>query len=106
MGAAAVSTGSAYVRPPPHIPLVIRMEMRKKADKQPILDGILGVSLIVHSHIGFDSIIVDYVHTRKFPLAGPIAAWALRAATGLAVWGVYEFNTNDVGTYHPPNIMG
>jgi len=72
----------------------------EESDKQPILDGILGVSLIVHSHIGFDSIIVDYVHTRKFPLAGPIAAWALRAATGLAVWGVYEFNTNDVGTYN------
>ena len=72
----------------------------EESDKQPILDGILGVSLIVHSHIGFDSIIVDYVHTRKFPLAGPLAAWALRAATGLAVWGVYEFNTNDVGTYN------
>jgi succinate dehydrogenase (ubiquinone) membrane anchor subunit len=32
---------------------------------------------------------------------GPLAAWALRVATGLSVWGVYEFNTNDVGTYFP-----
>ena len=106
MGAAAVSTGSAYVSHTFALNDKERWEMRKKTDKQPILDGILGVSLIVHSHIGFDSIIVDYVHTRKFPLAGPIAAWALRAATGLAVWGVYEFNTNDVGTYLPPNLMG
>jgi hypothetical protein len=28
---------------------------------------------------------------------GPIANWILRIATGLSVWGVYEFNTNDVG---------
>ncbi|KAK8870002.1 hypothetical protein IAR55_000572 [Kwoniella newhampshirensis] len=72
---AAVSTGSAY----------------------PIMDGILAVSLIVHSHIGFDSCIADYVHKRKFPVLGPIAFWALRIATGLSVWGVYEFNTNDIG---------
>ncbi|WWC69694.1 uncharacterized protein I206_103637 [Kwoniella pini CBS 10737] len=72
---AAVSTGSAY----------------------PILDGILAVSLIVHSHIGFDSCRVDYLHPRKFPVIGPIASWILKIATGLSVWGVYEFNTNDVG---------
>nr|XP_031858786.1 uncharacterized protein CI109_005739 [Kwoniella shandongensis]KAA5525858.1 hypothetical protein CI109_005739 [Kwoniella shandongensis] len=61
------------------------------------MDGILAVSLIVHSHIGFDSCINDYVHKRKFPVLGPITAWALKIATGLSVWGVYEFNTNDVG---------
>ncbi|WVQ70348.1 uncharacterized protein L199_008575 [Kwoniella botswanensis] len=72
---AAVSTGSAY----------------------PILDGILAVSLIVHSHIGFDSCRVDYLHPRKFPVIGPIVSWVLKIATGLSVWGVYEFNTNDVG---------
>ncbi|ORY25757.1 CybS-domain-containing protein [Naematelia encephala] len=75
MGGAAVSTGSAY----------------------PILDGILGVSLIIHSHIGFDSCVQDYIHERKFHYLGPLAKWALRAGTGLAVWGVYEFNTNDIG---------
>ncbi|EIW70232.1 hypothetical protein TREMEDRAFT_43822 [Tremella mesenterica DSM 1558] len=75
MGAAAVSSGSAY----------------------PVLDGILAVSLIIHSHIGFDSCIIDYIHPRKFPILGPICSWALRVGTGLAVWGVYEFNTNDIG---------
>ncbi|KAJ9122175.1 hypothetical protein QFC24_004404 [Naganishia onofrii] len=72
---AAVTTGSAH----------------------PILDGILGVSLVVHSHIGFDSAVVDYFHPRKYPVLGPIMSWVLRIATGLSVWGVYEFNTNDIG---------
>lgn len=66
---------------------------------QPVVDGILAVSLIIHSHIGFDSIVVDYLHPRKFPVIGPMATWALRGLTGLAVWGVYEFNTNDVGKF-------
>lgn len=62
-----------------------------------IADGILAVSLIVHSHIGFDSVVQDYLHVRKFPVIGPVSKWLLRIATGLSVWGVYEFNTNDVG---------
>ncbi|GFZ46345.1 Succinate dehydrogenase [ubiquinone] cytochrome b small subunit [Saitozyma sp. JCM 24511] len=75
MGSAAVSTGSAY----------------------PILDGILAVSLIAHSHLGLATCIDDYVHPRKNPVLGPLAMWALRIGTGLSVWGVYEFNTNDIG---------
>ncbi|KAK7062578.1 membrane anchor subunit of succinate dehydrogenase, Sdh4 [Paramarasmius palmivorus] len=63
----------------------------------PILDGILGVSLIIHSHIGFDTMIVDYVHKRKFPILGPITTWTLRAATVGVMVGVYQFNTNDIG---------
>ncbi|KAK1217273.1 membrane anchor subunit of succinate dehydrogenase, Sdh4 [Marasmius sp. AFHP31] len=63
----------------------------------PILDGILGISLIIHSHIGFDSMLVDYLHKRKFPVVGPIASWTLRAATVGVMVGVYQFNTNDIG---------
>ncbi|EKM50049.1 uncharacterized protein PHACADRAFT_264548 [Phanerochaete carnosa HHB-10118-sp] len=63
----------------------------------PVLDGILGMSLIVHSHIGFDSIVVDYLHKRKFPVLGPITSWTLRAVTVAALVGVYQFNTNDIG---------
>jgi hypothetical protein len=33
-----------------------------------------------------------------------MATWALRGLTGLAVWGVYEFNTNDVGEWTLPYI--
>ncbi|THG95733.1 hypothetical protein EW145_g7908, partial [Phellinidium pouzarii] len=75
--AAAVTTGSQY----------------------PFIDALLGVSLIMHSHIGFDSIRVDYLHQRKFPILGPITKWAVRVLTGTAVYGVFMFNTNDIGAH-------
>jgi succinate dehydrogenase (ubiquinone) membrane anchor subunit len=82
----------------------------------PLLDGLLGITLIVHSHIGvrflplflffmlilpagiqFDAVLVDYLHKRKFPTLGPLFTWTLRV-TSLAVGvGVYQFNTNDIG---------
>ncbi|THH15912.1 hypothetical protein EW146_g4654 [Bondarzewia mesenterica] len=63
----------------------------------PLLDGLLGVSLVMHSHIGFDAILVDYLHPRKFPVLGPIFKWTLRAVTVGVLAGVYQFNTQDVG---------
>ncbi|KAJ7750972.1 mitochondrial inner membrane protein [Mycena maculata] len=63
----------------------------------PVLDGLLGVSLVVHSHIGFDSMVVDYLHPRKWPVIGRIATWGLRTATIGVLIGVYQFNTNDIG---------
>ncbi|KAK0236929.1 mitochondrial inner membrane protein [Armillaria nabsnona] len=63
----------------------------------PVLDGVLGVSLVMHSHIGLDSIFVDYLHKRKFPILGPIMTWSLRTATVGVLVGVYQFNTNDIG---------
>jgi succinate dehydrogenase (ubiquinone) membrane anchor subunit len=84
----------------------------------PLLDGLLGISLIAHSHIGvrfltiplfsiffayfageiqFDSILVDYVHKRKFPTLGPLFTWTLRLTTLAVGVGVYQFNTNDIG---------
>lgn len=67
------------------------------ATQHPILDGLLGVSLVIHSHIGFDSVIVDYLHKRKFPVIGRIVTWTLRTATVAALAGIYQFNTNDIG---------
>ncbi len=90
MAGAAISSGSTYVSS--------SLASHDQADlEQYLIDGISSVALIVHSHIGFDSCIHDYVHARKFPILGPICTWALRVGTGLAVWGVYEFNTNDIG---------
>ncbi|KAF5392779.1 hypothetical protein D9757_001014 [Collybiopsis confluens] len=63
----------------------------------PILDGIIGLSLIIHSHIGLDSSVVDYLHPRKFPILGPVTKWTLRTATVATMVGVYQFNTNDIG---------
>ncbi|KAF8346469.1 mitochondrial inner membrane protein [Amanita rubescens] len=63
----------------------------------PLLDGLLGVSLVIHTHIGFDTVLVDYVHKRKFPVLASIATWTLRTATVATLVGIYQFNTNDIG---------
>ncbi|CCU98396.1 unnamed protein product [Malassezia sympodialis ATCC 42132] len=53
------------------------------------LDGVLSATLLLHSHIGFDSVLVDYLDKRKFPVAGPVSKWILRAAT-VATACVYD----------------
>ncbi|KAF8550792.1 SDHD, membrane anchor subunit of succinate dehydrogenase [Imleria badia] len=63
----------------------------------PVLDGLLGISLVMHSHIGFDAILVDYLHKRKYPILGPVMTWTLRTVTVGVLVGVYQFNTNDIG---------
>ncbi|THV04545.1 mitochondrial inner membrane protein [Dendrothele bispora CBS 962.96] len=68
----------------------------------PLLDGLLGGSVTLTSPGSsstkqFDSLIVDYVHKRKFPILGPLSTWMLRATTVGVMVGVYQFNTNDIG---------
>lgn len=46
----------------------------------------------------FDAALTDYLHKRKFPILGPLFTWLLRFSTAGALVGVYQFNTNDVGT--------
>lgn len=84
----------------------------------PVIDGLLGVTLVMHSHIGvrsplhrpyivvcahavlqFDSCLVDYLHPRKFPVLGKVATWTLRTATVATLVGLYQFNTNDIGQH-------
>ncbi|KAI0905500.1 mitochondrial succinate dehydrogenase cytochrome b560 subunit D [Ustulina deusta] len=63
----------------------------------PALDATLCALLLVHSHVGMQSIIIDYVPKRQYPGAFKISAWLLNIATVLAGIGLYEFETNDVG---------
>ncbi|KAI0204409.1 mitochondrial succinate dehydrogenase cytochrome b560 subunit D [Astrocystis sublimbata] len=63
----------------------------------PALDAILCALLLVHSHVGMQSVIIDYVPSRKYKGANKAFMWALNAATILAGIGLYEFETNDVG---------
>jgi len=53
----------------------------------------------------FDSMVVDYLHSRKFPVIGPIMTWTLRTATVGVLVGVYQFNTNDIGVTNIRHLL-
>ncbi|PKS12760.1 hypothetical protein jhhlp_000971 [Lomentospora prolificans] len=63
----------------------------------PGLDAVLCATVLVHSHLGFQNIIEDYVPTRTYPKSRKAVNVTLGAATLLAAVGLYEFETNDVG---------
>ncbi|ROW14278.1 hypothetical protein VPNG_04258 [Cytospora leucostoma] len=63
----------------------------------PVLDGILGATLLVHAHLGVQAIIIDYVPTWGYPILRKVCIWLLNTATILAGVGIYEFETTDVG---------
>ncbi|KAI1638308.1 CybS-domain-containing protein [Biscogniauxia mediterranea] len=60
-------------------------------------DAALCALMLVHSHLGFQSIIIDYVPTSRYPRLRKGCMWLLNAATVLVGVGLYEFETNDVG---------
>jgi hypothetical protein len=63
----------------------------------PVTDGIFGALIVAHSHIGFQSCIIDYFPSRRIPVLRRTLMWTLNAATVLVLIGLYEFETNDVG---------
>ena len=63
----------------------------------PTTDAILCATLLIHSHIGFESCVIDYFPRRKYPKSRAAAWWTLRGGTLLVAVGLYEFETNDVG---------
>ncbi|KAL1882450.1 membrane anchor subunit of succinate dehydrogenase, Sdh4 [Paecilomyces lecythidis] len=63
----------------------------------PVLDSFLCALLVLHSHVGFQSMIIDYLPLKRVPKTRAAAWWALRAATLATAVGLYEFETNDVG---------
>ncbi|KAI0121215.1 CybS-domain-containing protein [Xylariales sp. AK1849] len=63
----------------------------------PALDASLCALMVVHSHMGFQSIFIDYIPNSRFPTARKLFMWGLNAATVLVGIGLYEFETNDVG---------
>ncbi|WFD29145.1 membrane anchor subunit of succinate dehydrogenase, Sdh4 [Malassezia sp. CBS 17886] len=60
-------------------------------------DAGLSMVFILHSYLGFECMLTDYVHKRKFPIAAPISLWLVRGLTVATAYGLYEFNTNDIG---------
>ncbi|KZF22022.1 mitochondrial succinate dehydrogenase cytochrome b560 subunit D [Xylona heveae TC161] len=65
--------------------------------QHPVLDATLCASLLIHSHIGFDSMVIDYIPKKRFPKSRALFTWGLRAGTVVVAIGLYEFETNDVG---------
>ncbi|KAI4224618.1 MAG: hypothetical protein L6R36_004537 [Xanthoria steineri] len=63
----------------------------------PVMDALLCAGIIIHSHIGFQSSIIDYVPDKRLPKTRAFFWWALRAATVVVAIGFFEFETNDVG---------
>jgi succinate dehydrogenase (ubiquinone) membrane anchor subunit len=63
----------------------------------PTTDALLAAAILIHSHIGFESCIIDYFPKNRIPKTRAAAWWGLRAATVLVGVGLYEFETNDVG---------
>ncbi|ROW07863.1 hypothetical protein VMCG_03481 [Cytospora schulzeri] len=63
----------------------------------PAMDAILCGTVLIHSHMGVQAIIIDYVPSHRFPGSRKACHWLLNAATILAAVGLYEFETTDVG---------
>ncbi|KAH8148151.1 uncharacterized protein LAJ45_07915 [Morchella importuna] len=63
----------------------------------PVTDAVLGAAVVIHSYIGFESSIIDYIPGRKHPTAKKVFMWILKGSTVLVLVGLYEFETNDVG---------
>lgn len=67
------------------------------ASLSPILDGTLGGLILLHSHFGFESCIIDYIPLRVFGIWHKLALGALFAGTATAAYGIYELESKDVG---------
>lgn len=63
----------------------------------PTTDAILCGAILIHSHIGFDAMITDYLPPKRVPKTRKLFDWGLKLATVLVGVGLYEYETNDVG---------
>jgi len=63
----------------------------------PMTDAILCGAILIHSHIGFEAMIIDYLPADRIPKTRTAFWWLLRAGTVAVGVGLYEFETNDVG---------
>jgi len=60
----------------------------------PVMDAIFCSAILVHSHIGFDALIVDYIPRWRVPKTRKLFDWGLKAGTLLVAIGLYEFETS------------
>ncbi|KJZ71623.1 Succinate dehydrogenase cytochrome b small subunit [Hirsutella minnesotensis 3608] len=63
----------------------------------PTMDAVLCSVVLLHSHMGFQQVIIDYIPKKRYPGLRKLFWWGLNAATVTVGIGLYEFETNDVG---------
>ncbi|KAH6853532.1 CybS-domain-containing protein [Chaetomium sp. MPI-CAGE-AT-0009] len=63
----------------------------------PTLDAFLCATILIHSHTGFQNVIVDYLPKKRTPRTRKAFMWGLNAATAVVGLALYEFETTDVG---------
>ncbi len=63
----------------------------------PTLDALLCATILIHSHTGFQAIIIDYIPKKQMPGLRKLFIWGLNAATAVVGLALYEFETTDVG---------
>ena len=62
-----------------------------------IIDFAIGVVLPLHCHLGLGAVITDYLPKHKFPMVYPPARLILWLGTLGTMYGLYQYNTKDVG---------
>lgn len=63
----------------------------------PMVDFGLGFVIPIHAHIGIGAVITDYLPGRKFPFINKVANVTLYALTLGTIYGLYQYNTNEIG---------
>jgi len=63
----------------------------------PTFDAFIIAATLLHSHIGFEACIIDYLPVWQVPTARKIFMWILNICTVAVGIGYYQFETNDVG---------
>jgi len=85
------------------LPLDVRAPPRRRSrppDRRslnPTIDAILCGTVLLHSHLGFQQVLIDYIPKKRYPGLRKGFWWLLNAATVTVGVGLYEFETNDVG---------
>ena len=65
----------------------------------PVLDSLLCASILIHSHIGFQAMIIDYIPIKRMPNIRKLFTWGLNLATVLVGIGLYEFETSEYNLF-------
>jgi succinate dehydrogenase hydrophobic anchor subunit len=63
----------------------------------PLVDSLLATSILMHSHIGFQSCIIDYIPKRVYGVWHTFAMRLLTFGTIVSFYGVYVMETSDEG---------